>query len=478
MAVTSAYLRHESTAAHTWIGVMMAMLGLAVGCGYTLAMGEIVGLYVAASLVLAVAVLFDFRIGAVLLILMLPFSASSLFPHGMMGITGLNPLNLLLMATIGSYVIAGRMLRQGPALLPRQVALLYIPPIVVAGLIGMPHVQDIPVFFYEYGLSIATERQYLITLVVKPMVILTAVLMIGAAAARSDKPERFIVAIAVSIWVIVLIQLGFVLSQGVPLAAMATPGARSFYAPIGIHANELGRLHLYAAALLLFVWAESKRPGMRLFLLITLGAVALGLLLSFSRASIAGAVLVGALFLMWKFNARSLALAIIGLMLMVLVAGDLLYARLTLGMGESADAVSAGRIEGIWLPLLPELAKSPIWGNGLSSVMWSFPMLNGSMAPVGHAHNAYLQAALDMGFLGLALTLAYFAHVWKGFKALSREAWLNSELRGFFQGAMAGLAAFLFTCLVGSTLMPDAATAPLWIAIGLMYGLRARKAAA
>ena len=42
--------------------------------------------------------------------------------------------------------------------------------------------------------------------------------------------------------------------------------ARSFYEPLGIHATQLGRLHLFARTLLLFVGAEAKRPGLRLFL--------------------------------------------------------------------------------------------------------------------------------------------------------------------------------------------------------------------
>jgi O-antigen ligase len=347
----------------------------------------------------------------------------------------------------------------------------------VAGLIGMQHVHQIPSFFYEFGLTFYTERQYLITTMVKPLVMVATVLMIGAAAARSENPERFIIAIAVSAWVVALIQLGFALSQGMPIGTMASPGARSFYAPIGIHANDLGRLHLYAAALLLFVWADARRPGLRLFLLITMAVLTLALLLTFSRASIAGALLVGALFLMWKFNARSFAFAIVASMVVLVLVGDALYARLTLGLGESADAVSAGRIEGIWLPLLPELLKSPLWGNGLSSVLWSFPMLNGIMAAVGHAHNAYLETALDMGFIGLALMLAYFAHVWLGFRKLAANDRLSPELRGLFQGATAALAAFLFTGLVGSSLTPAAESAFLWIGIGLMYGVLARRPA-
>jgi hypothetical protein len=57
MASTTATLRHEGTGAHGWILAAMAMLALALGCGYTLAMGELVGLYVALSLLCGFAVL-------------------------------------------------------------------------------------------------------------------------------------------------------------------------------------------------------------------------------------------------------------------------------------------------------------------------------------------------------------------------------------------------------------------------------------
>jgi len=477
MAATSPYPRHHGDANYGWIAMALAMLALALGSGYTLALGEMAGMYVALSLVCAVAVLFDFRTGAVLLALLLPLSASTLFPHGLLQITGLNPLNLLLLATLGSYVIHGRA-QGGGALVPQPMVWLYILPILAAGLVGLTRVEDIPPYLIELGaVSFYTERQYLITQVLKPFVIVAVALMIGAAAARSQKPERFIIAIALSAWIMALIQIGFVIAQGVPLLELANPGARNFYEPLSIHANSLGRLHLFALALLLFVWADNRRPGMRLFLLITIGVLGLALLLTFSRASIGTAALVGALFLVWKFNAKALALALIAATLVVLLAGDILYSRATYGLGEGASAVTAGRIDNIWLPLLPELAKTPLWGSGLSSIVWSFPMVNEAMRPVGHPHNAYLEALLDMGIIGLALLLAYYAHVWKGLRALASNPSLNPDMRSLFQGATAALLAFLVTCLVGSSLRPEPESAYLWIAIGLMYGLRGRRPA-
>jgi O-antigen ligase len=100
-----------------------------------------------------------------------------------------------------------------------------------------------------------------------------------------------------------------------------------------------------------------------------------------------------------------------------------------------------------------------------------------ALRPTSHPHNAYLQTLLDMGIIGLALLLAYYAKVWKGFRALGSNAWLTPEMRGLFQGATAALLAFFATGLVGSSLRPEAESAYLWLAIGLLYGVRGRRPA-
>ena len=150
----------------------------------------------------------------------------------------------------------------------------------------------------------------------------------------------------------------------------------------------------------------------------------------------------------------------------------------TLSNPGGANAVSADRLDGIWLPLLPEIWKSPVWGNGLSSILWSDAMRADAMLTVGHPHNAYLEAILDMGFLGLALLGAYYLTVWRGFRALGSNAYISPEMRGFFQGAFAALLCFGITGWAGSSLRPSSEFAYLWVAIGMMYGMLARKPAA
>src|SRR5687768_10220088 len=109
----SPYLRQESSSSY-WILVALGLIVFGAACGVMLAYGEIDAFFVSMSLVVGIAVLADFRIGAVMLILMLPLQATSLFPHQLMGIPGLNPMNVLLAATL----VSAAMRRQLAGLLP------------------------------------------------------------------------------------------------------------------------------------------------------------------------------------------------------------------------------------------------------------------------------------------------------------------------------------------------------------------------
>ena len=180
------------------------------------------------------------------------------------------------------------------------------------------------------------------------------------------------------------------------------------------------------------------------------------------------------LFLLWRRNAR--ALVFFGLLAAVALFAlpDAVYERIATGSGSGLNAMSSGRIDGLWLPLLPELLRHPLFGNGLESILWSAPMRRGAgvlILATTHPHNAYLEAALDMGVVGLTLLSAYFAHVWKGFRTLAKDLSLSPKLRGFFLGGAAGLLALLTSYLTDSSLRPrEADQAFLWLAIGMMYG--------
>ena len=458
----------------------IALLG--VFWGFVVALTELNSLYLCSALVGCVFVLRDFRIGVVLLVLLLPISNSSVFPHAMLGVTGLNPVNVLLVGTLGSYLLYGMFDGSLRRFVPRPLLWLYVVPILVAGAMGLSHLDEIPTYLSktlveENPLSVAGySRDHM----VKPLLMVIFAPLVGAAVSRSEKPERYLVPTLISIWVMVALVVVFVLSSGASLTELASSLSREFLSPLGMHANELGRLYAFAYALLLFTWAESKTPGLRPALLASMGLVMVALVLTFSRGAFLGFILVNILFLLWRRNAKTLIVfALLAACVLFFLPGavyDRVMTGFGHGFGSGSNMISAGRIEHIWLPLLPEIQKSPIFGQGLSSILWSDPMRRGAgvlILAVGHPHNAYLGALLDMGIVGLLLLCAYFVHVWRGFRALSLDPAVSPTLRGFYAGAVAGLASLLISYVTDSSLTPGPEQAFLWLAIGMMYGQRA-----
>jgi O-antigen ligase len=474
VAGTAVIGRHDG-GRQAWVIAAIGLAAFGVLCGMALALGELAAFWISITLVVGIAVLFDFRIGAVLLILAMPFGATTFFPHNLFGVTGLNPLNLLLVATAASYIARHRF----EGLFPRPLVWLFVIPILLAGLLGTRHVDEIAPAFEEFlGLLNFTDGfGYYRELVVRPLLLVAAALLLGVAVARSQKPERYLIAIIASVWLIALIELVFIFGSGVSLGLLASPEQRRFFSEIGLHANDLGRFFAAASALLLFVWWETKNPTMRGVLLATLCIAGLALLFTFSRSGYLAFMVAGGLFVLWKFNAKSVALALLAVGAVTAIAPGYVWRRITFGFDADANTVSADRIDHIWGPLLPEVWKSPLWGNGIDSTAWSDAARNGEMLLVLHPHNAYLQAVLDMGFIGLALLLAFYWHVWRGFRALGSNPYISPEMRGFFQGATAVLVCFFITGLTGGSLRPEVNYAILWIAIGMMYGVLARKPA-
>ena len=462
-----------------------AAAGLALAgalTGATVALTELNALYLCAALLGCAFILLDFRVGVVLLIVLMPLSRSHVFPHAMFGITGLNPVNLLLAATLGACLLQGLGGAGLRDLVPRPLLWLYLAPLVAAAALGLRHVDEIVQGFPLYGLiQFDDAAGYLRDLLVKPLLLVVFALLVAAAAARSARPEAFLVPACLSIWMMGALALGFVLLSGAGLGELASSGARAFLSPLGLHANELGRLYVSAYALLLFAAAEAREDGVpRPLLLASLALVVISLMLTFSRSAFLGFMVVNVLFLAWRRSGRALLIGALLATAAPLLVPEAIFERVGAGFGQGANTVAAGRIEGLWLPLLPEVLASPLYGSGLGSILWSGAMHSAQAGAPGiigatHPHNAYLETLLDMGLVGLALLGAYYLHAWRGLRALAGDASLSPLMRGFYQGAAAGLAALLVIAVTGSSLAPRAEQVYLWLAIGLMYGVRARR---
>ncbi len=105
------------------------------------------------------------------------------------------------------------------------------------------------------------------------------------------------------------------------------------------------------------------------------------------------------------------------------------------------NAISAGRIDRIWLPLLADIERHPLMGQGLNAILWTDAQREQLIIPVVLSHNGYLDLLLDFGIpgaiasaRGLCIPLARLPPAF--------EEDPDPRLRGLFYGAHLALVAF------------------------------------
>jgi O-antigen ligase len=442
-----------------------------IACGVAVVLAEWDALFVGLAVIACLGILVDFRVGVVLLIILMPLSYSELFPHQIAGVTGLNPINILLMGTLGAALLHALNDRNLSNFVPQPLFWLYIVPFLIAGARGSRHVAEIPAFYFMTDtIHFTSSTGFLRDLVVKPILLVAFALLVARAVAKAKNSEKFLVPIAVSVWVMSLMVIVYFVLSGSRLSDIASSSARRFLSPLGMHANDFSRMYVTAYALLLFTWAETRNHLAKLVLLASMGMALLAGVLTFSRGGFAGFVLVMALFLASRRRIGSMIVCLALVATAALFIPDAVYDRASSGFGLGANAISAGRIDAIWIPLIPDVLKSPIFGSGLSSMLWSDAVRTGRSILAVHPHNAYLQTILDMGLVGMVLTGLYLGHLWLRFRRLANDSRLTASERGFFGGAAAGLVAFLVMSVSDGSLTPKPEQVYVWLAVGMMYG--------
>jgi hypothetical protein len=360
----------------------------------------------------------------------------------------------------------------------------YLAPIVVAALVGVMHFSEIPAFAFSKELvRFNSPFGYLRDILIKPLIYLLLAFLIGTACRAGMKPHALIVAMCLSIWLFAAWVFAYILLSGIGLGQLASATSRESLSGTGMHANELGALSASMLTLMIFAIANPDKSGVpRGLYVITAGISAALLLISFSR----GAFLAFAIGLLVFFVVqRRLKIVIVGLIALAFILPILpgeLFERLSTGVNtggtmvlhSSDDPLTAGRVAGVWLPLLTEVQSHPVFGNGLLSVAWSWPFRSGALGLATlNPHNLYLKMLLEIGVLGLLLMLWFFFDLWRRLRAAASDPSTPQSLSWLFIGASAALLGYAGYGLSGGDYLPDPSNALLWIVWGLLLAVPA-----
>lgn len=415
----------------------------------------------------------DYRVGLVVLVLITTFQNTIFLPS----FTGFNIVSYLTVATLASLVFAHSFGRILLAPFPRYIWLLFLLPIGLAAVNGLFHLNEIPISFTHSirGEIFATPKKYLADVIIKPLLLILVSWMLGTAVLNSKKPERFFWLLVVAPVLPALVVLIYLPLKGYDLHFLASPEARYVLSQVGLHTTQYGLLFASALSIQLFLVSETKGLA-RLGLLVCMSIVSLALILTFSRLGYFAAFISLMYFLVTQRKASNYLIVAVALLVFSVVFGEAIMQRVSTGLanalqpgfaatqGMSGEELTAGRIF-VWSHLLPEVWRSPIWGTGVNSTVWSDTVRSG-LAPVSHSHNIYLGALLDMGVAGLICLLAFYGMVFLQFKSLAGNANLSPVVRAAFKGGIVAFVGFLITSFADNRYI----TVPEQTYIWLLYG--------
>ncbi|MFC3109206.1 O-antigen ligase family protein [Undibacterium arcticum] len=435
--------------------------------------GEIPALFSVLSLIFVVVVMCNYKYGVVLAVILLPLSSTPLIPRALFGVTGFNPLNVTLLLSAASLLLAW-------LINPRKFSIpkwprhfwVYLAILALAALHGASQISSIPAYFKILQIiEFDSAGGYLRDTFLKPPVVIFATAFMFSIVVRNARlPHAYLIPLFCSGIVLPIVVIAYVASSGESLMALASSHARGFLSVMGMHANELGLMFNMVFALALFCFFSASNSLEKWMLGATTVIVMAAVALTFSRGAYLGLFSVVAYFLFTQRRFRAMLVVLLLVTLAALFMPDAVVERASMGLGNgNVEDVSAGRVDEIWRPLIPEILSNPLIGHGLGSILWSESAQHRAILPVGHPHSAYLGVLLDFGVLGAIVIFVFFRHMWRLFIDLAKRM-PDPIWRAYFRGAAACILLLLVQGVTDDSFTPTRTQPFLWLSYGIATG--------
>jgi hypothetical protein len=417
-----------------------------------------------------------FRYTIFIPVVLVPLGSTTLIPHEMFGVTGINPLNAsLLISLISLWLIW--LVQPWKVFYPKwpRYFWMFVLMMTVGAFHGAMHADEIPDYFRTLKvINFSTIGGYLQDTFLKQMLILLTAFLFSIAVRNAPQPIYCLIPLLASTLVLPIAVISIVTLSGDSLSNLAASDSRGFLSVIGMHANELGLLFNMIFALTLFCLINVTGASRKFLLGLSCITIAGAIALTFSRGAYLGFLAVVIYLLHSVRQFRIYIFAIVIAFVAAMLIPDAVIERASSGLAHgNADDISAGRVSGIWRPLLGDMLSSPIIGHGRNSILWADAAKNQSILPVGHPHSAYISAVLDYGLLGAIIIFSFYLHMWRVFKTLA-EISIEPVWRGFFRGSMACILLLLVQGVTDDSFTPSSTQPFLWLAYGAAVGLVSR----
>lgn len=412
-------------------------------------------------------------------------------PRQMLGITGLNAWNILMLFVLAGWFVSRKREKLKWDMPPEiTVLLLAYLAVVLIGFVRMSGNMDMVHLFYINSAAeeLPTFKSYFIDDIVNSLKYVLPGLLLFHGCNSESRLRLAILAIMVTMFL-----LGLQIIRWMPISeigdgeALSARALRVLDRDIGYHRVDLAALMAGGSWAIFIsrqifesVWQSRVAIGVGLMLVLSLA-------LTGGRAGYATWVVLGLMVASLKYR-RLLVFMPLAIFLVIslvpavrermLEGFDAGHETAVVGAeGTDLNSVTSGRVF-VWPIVLDRISEQPFigWGrrgfhaSGASDEL--FETIGPEAVAFGHPHNAYLQLVLDTGLIGAFPILLFFSLTMMRSARLFRD---KSPIICAAGGMCLLLTGAQLVASVGSqSFYPRAGVVLMWCSIGLMYAVYTR----
>ena len=396
-------------------------------------------------------------------------------------LVGVSVINWVVMLAVGLAFVqwfGSRLLKRSRSRFPLPIAMvaLFVVPYVFAHLSGYSMVDQIPPeLVTSEGAFSSMKNWYLSHLGMSLLTTVGMAVAIASALQRGVRLTHVLTAMALPLVPVVAHALIVTFTSGLSLGDLTSEQNRHFLqneTTFGLHGNALGQYSVFAYVLFLGAIEGTPHSRTRSFFVVMAVVAIAGVLIGFSRAAFGVTTLVTLLWNVRTPGAKKWLVPALVLVLFLFMPADL-FQRVGKGVATGdIDQILSGRLQHMWIPALQEVGKNPWTGHGWGAYMWSDAVLLRLAYRTATVHNAYIRLLMEMGIVGLALVLAFYAWIFAEAHRLVRFA--HDDLtRAMLKAVRWLVVAMLLTGMIGDAITPEMIQVYFWYGIGIFLWYRA-----
>lgn len=247
-----------------------------------------------------------------------------------------------------------------------------------------------------------------------------------------------------------------------------------FYSHYETYAEVLQLIAALAIGLL--IATPNKRSGTALFLSTVIPLLAVTLILTSTRATLAGLSIGVAVMALASSSRRVVVMAIASVVIILPLALVAVEHARGISVFDPEEGSTAYRLE-VWREAFGIIKDNPLVGIGKGSeakLKESLGLYDDGKLPPGHFHSTPVQIAVWWGLLGLILYCAvmtiFVRELWRLIKMVKRDS--RWQLRGIALGGLGAVAAFSVSSLAHFNFGDGEVVMAFWLMTGLAFAVR------